>query len=73
MLQDRSTDVERVYSTPDPQQALSILRKYSVRWVVVGGLERAYYPPVGLAKFETMPELRVAYDAAGVQIFEVQP
>ena len=43
-----------------------------VRYVVVGGLERAYYPAFGLAKFGTMPELRLAYDADGVQIYEVQ-
>ena len=39
----------------------------------VGGLERAYYNPAGLAKFETMPQLRLAYDADGVRIYEVQP
>jgi hypothetical protein len=40
---------------------------------VVGGLERAYYPGPGLDKFRTMPELRLAYDADGVQIYEVLP
>jgi uncharacterized membrane protein len=73
MIQERSADVERAYASPDPEQALSILRKYDVRWVVIGGLERAYYPAVGLAKFSAMPALRLAYDADGVEIFEVQP
>ena len=71
MLQERSTDVERAYSSVSSQEALAILRKYQVRWVVIGGLERAYYPAIGLDKFRTMPELRLAYDADGVQIYEV--
>jgi hypothetical protein len=44
-----------------------------VRWVYVGGLERAYYPAIGLNKLSTMPQLRLAYDADGVQIYEVEP
>jgi uncharacterized membrane protein len=48
------------------------LRKYQVRYVVVGGLERAYYPAAGLDKLRSMPELRLAYDAGDVQIYEVQ-
>jgi YYY domain-containing protein len=71
MIQERITDVSRVYSTTDPQEASSILRKYQVQWIVIGGLEQAYYPAVGLAKFGTMPDLRLAYDADGVQIYEV--
>jgi hypothetical protein len=39
----------------------------------VGGLERKYYPQAGLAKFASMPNLRLAYDAEGVQIYEVTP
>jgi YYY domain-containing protein len=73
MLQERTTDVERAYGSVNPQETLAILRKYEVRYVVIGGLERAYYPAVGLDKFRTMPELKLAYDADGVQIYEVQP
>jgi uncharacterized membrane protein len=72
MIQERITDVERVYNTPDPREAAAILRKYQVRWVVIGGLERAYYQAAGLAKFRGMPDLRLAYDVDGVQIYEVQ-
>ena len=72
MIQDRSMDVERAYGSVNTTETLAILQKYQVRYVVVGGLERAYYPAFGLAKFGTMPELRLAYDADGVQIYEVQ-
>jgi uncharacterized membrane protein len=73
MIQERINDVERAYTTTSPPDALAILGKYQVRYVVVGGLERAYYPAAGLDKFGAMPELRLVYDAGGVQIYEVQP
>ncbi|MDQ3809742.1 MAG: DUF2298 domain-containing protein, partial [Chloroflexota bacterium] len=73
MIQEREWDVERAYSSPDPREALSVVRKYDVRWLVVGGVERGYYPQAGLDKFTSMPELRLAYDADGVQIYEVLP
>ena len=47
MIQERISDVERAYGSANPQEALNILRKYQVRYVVVGGLERAYYPARG--------------------------
>jgi uncharacterized membrane protein len=72
MIQERITDVERAYATLNPQESLVILRKYQARYVVVGGLEQAYYPAAGLDKFRMMPELRLAYDAGGMQIYEVQ-
>jgi YYY domain-containing protein len=71
MIQERASDVERAYSTTNAQEALGILRKYAVRYVVVGGLEHKYYPQSGLDKFPTMPGLKLAYDADGVQIYEV--
>src|SRR5262249_4743088 len=45
MIQERINDVERAYATANPQEALDVLRKYQVRYVVVGGLEHKYYPP----------------------------
>jgi YYY domain-containing protein len=71
MIQERMGDVERAYASANPQDALAVLRKYQVQYVVVGGLERKYYPAVGLAKFASMPGLQLAYDADGVQIYQV--
>ncbi|HEY0581455.1 MAG TPA: DUF2298 domain-containing protein, partial [Chloroflexota bacterium] len=56
MIQERITDVERMYGSLNAQETLSLLRKYQVRYVVVGGLERAYYPGPGIEKFGTMPQ-----------------
>ena len=71
MLQQRANDVERAYSSTNPADAMEVIRTYDVRWVVIGGLERAYYPSAGLDKFANMPEFRLAYDHDGVQIYEV--
>jgi YYY domain-containing protein len=71
VIQERSVDVERAYSSANPQETLGLLRKYQVRYVVLGGLERKYYPAAGLEKFRSMAGLRLAYDADGVQIYEV--
>jgi YYY domain-containing protein len=71
MIQARAQDVERAYASPDVGQALSILSKYGVQWVYIGGLERAYYPAIGLDKFRNMPGLHLVYDADGVEIYQV--
>jgi YYY domain-containing protein len=47
----RGADVNRLYETRDPSVARSVLRRYGVRYVFVGSLERAVYPRAGLRKF----------------------
>ena len=37
-------DVQQAYATADPSEAYEILERYGVRYVVVGPLERAYFP-----------------------------
>ena len=71
MIQERIGDVERAYASTSVQDAQAVLRKYQVRYIVIGGLEHKYYPDAGLQKFASMPGLRLAYDADGVQIYEV--
>jgi YYY domain-containing protein len=71
MIRERIDDVERAYASTNVQETQAILSKYQVRYVVIGGLEHKYYPAAGLAKFPSMPGLRLAYDADGVQIYEV--
>lgn len=50
----RIEDVKRLYNTPDPNEAYRILRRYEVEYLIVGGLERAYAAPEGIAKFAQM-------------------
>jgi YYY domain-containing protein len=48
----RSVFVRNFYETLDRQTALEFLEKYHVGYVIVGQLERAFYPGPGLDKFE---------------------
>ena len=73
-VHSRLRDVERAYSTSDPGEALSVLRKYEVSYVYVGELERLYYPAEGLATFVVMAQqgtLTTAYEGEGVTIYRV--
>ena len=47
----RIRDVQTIYSTDDVEVALGVMRKYGVRYVYLGHLERIYFPE-GMEKFE---------------------
>ncbi len=52
----------------------SFLQRYAPKYIIVGPMERSYYPAEGLAKFERMTgegQLRIAYQNPGVTIYEV--
>ncbi|MGH2523168.1 MAG: DUF2298 domain-containing protein, partial [Anaerolineales bacterium] len=64
-----------LYEGLGPDWSLNFIRKYDVRYVVVGTMERAYYPPDGLAMFDGMVasgQMVVAYQNRGVTIYEVR-
>jgi len=74
MVDRRRDDVRECYETTSIPRAQEILARYGVGYVYVGQYERAYYDPAGLAKFDAMATrglLRVAYDAQGVRIYQV--
>jgi len=63
----RFEDVNALYTTTDPGQAMEILEKYGVTYVYVGQFERQQYETSGgLAKFEEMP---VMFQAGEVTIY----
>jgi uncharacterized membrane protein len=75
-IDERVRDVKTLYETGDVAVVRRLLRKYEVSYVVVGGVERAYYPASGLAKFDAMVRdgaLDVAYRTGGVTIYRVMP
>src|SRR5581483_149345 len=52
MIDVRLHDLQTLYQSSRMDDAWPILERYQVEYIYVGGLERAYYPPAGLAKFE---------------------
>ncbi len=74
-ITDRIAEIENFYITPDPQEALAFLRKYNVRYVIVGLQEHLYYSGPGLEKFAAMngAGLQRVYQAQDTAIYEVTP
>ena len=51
-ISERIAEIDNFYTTVDPQEALDFLKKYNVKYIIVGQLERNHYPGPGLDKFE---------------------
>jgi YYY domain-containing protein len=74
LVSRRIQDVNTLYNTPNTLEARSILDKYDVSYIYTGDLERAYYQPEGIAKFEQMVidgDLEIAYQDSAVTIYHV--
>ena len=74
-VEARQDDVRRFYDTPDPQEAMGILRRYGVRYVVVTPYERLRMTAEGEAKFAQMVAegmLEVAFDDEVAQVYRVR-
>jgi uncharacterized membrane protein len=52
IVEDRVAEIMGFYNTTDPNLALAFLKKYDVRYIIVGQVENIYYPGEGLNKFE---------------------
>jgi YYY domain-containing protein len=84
-LPARVADVRTLYTSADPDEKASILRRYNVEYVVVGDLERVYPVPdndctpsgsqAGIEAFDTMvgSTLEVAHASRGTTIYRVLP
>jgi uncharacterized membrane protein len=51
LITDRIDQIANFYTTTEASLAQDFLKKYDVHYIVVGQLERAYYPGPGLDKF----------------------
>ncbi|WP_028602082.1 DUF2298 domain-containing protein [Ottowia thiooxydans] len=70
----RRRNVAALYAGVEEGATIETLRRYGVRYIVVGGLERTVYPVAGLAKFERLVaagELEVAFQGADDRIYRV--
>jgi YYY domain-containing protein len=79
-VQERVNEVGMFYNTTDIQIAIDFLKKYDVRYIIVGQLERNIYPvlpdlPDGLAKFKEYDGVywQAVYQDANTTIYEVMP
>jgi len=72
---DRVEDVTAIYSaTHSIPAVMDLLHDYQVRYIIVGPLERVYYPEAGLDKFDEMVAqglLEVAYANEQVTVYRV--
>jgi uncharacterized membrane protein len=65
----RRADVAALYAAPDARTAAPLLRRYAIRYVVAGPLERTDYGTAGLAKWDELGT-RV-YDSAGTTLWRL--
>ena len=72
-VEARIGDVQRAYGTRDPEVAYRLLHKYGTKYIVVGPLERAYFPR-GQRKWASRAGSLwdVAYHNAGVTIYRMR-
>jgi YYY domain-containing protein len=76
LVEQRVANVNAFYITLDIPTAWDILKFYNVEYVIVSGLERAYYPQENLDKLDAMVEmglLDVAYEEGRAIIYRVNP
>jgi uncharacterized membrane protein len=75
LITDRVEAIGNFYTSTDEEFARAFLEKYDVRYIVLGQLERNYYPEEGLSKFEENDGTlwRAVYQGAQTTIYEVIP
>jgi uncharacterized membrane protein len=80
LLQDRIDGIGVFYNTMDVEVARAFLKKYQVKYIIVGQLERNIYPPNefsldGLAKFKSFDGKywKSVYHDKNTTIYEVLP
>ena len=74
LIQRRARDVSSIYNTLSKNAALDLIDQYRIRYIVVGDLERIYYLPHGIEKFDRMVEdgdLELAYANDRTSIYRV--
>jgi YYY domain-containing protein len=75
LIDQRISDVKTFYSTPDPVTAQTILKKYGVKYVILGEVEQLYYPGQGLSNIQTGlgGMLQQVFQYGQTQIYQVLP
>lgn len=72
----RQSDLERLYCSSSWEETQSILEQYDIRYVFMGGLERATYTPkagtcpTGISENKFSQNLSLVYEGTQTQIYE---
>ncbi len=75
LVTKRQQDVVTFYESAEPAEQVAILDRYDVRYVVLGQLERNYFPGPGLANIEAglNGRLQKVFDNGSTAIYAVTP
>jgi uncharacterized membrane protein len=68
---DTEADVNKLYETPNVDEAKALIAKYGVEYVFVGSLERSKYSPDQLSKFATFMDVYRG-DPAGTIVYKTR-
>ncbi len=52
LVENRISEITNFYTTINPLDAVTFLKKYNIRYIIVGQVESVYYPGEGLLKFD---------------------
>lgn len=67
----RAEDVRQFYTTPDAALRCAIVQRYNIRYVILGLIEREFYPELNETGLRSIGAL--VHDDAGGQIITVNP
>jgi uncharacterized membrane protein len=76
MVNQRRANINAFYTTTDIPVTRRMIQNYGIKLIIVAGLEKAYYPPDGLAKFDLMVEqglLEKIYEQGDAEVYRVIP
>jgi YYY domain-containing protein len=76
LVQQRIANVNAFYTVTDIPTAWQMITHYNVSYIIVGDLEKAYYPIAGLEKFDAMVDmglLDVVYREGSATVYQVRP
>jgi YYY domain-containing protein len=76
VIDSRQRLIKQLYTLASPSETMRELQLYGVEYIYVGQLERALYPPAGLARFDALArdgKLQVVYQRGATQIYRVVP
>jgi YYY domain-containing protein len=76
MVNQRRANINAFYTTPDIPTTQRMIDSFGIQLIIVAGLEKAYYPPEGLEKFDLMVDqglLEKIYEQGDAEVYRVIP